>query len=116
MTQYLNTVVGDWPLWTSHNCPVLERQMANLRWEKYDSKKLEYKKAPKTTIDKKHDDAPDSLRYFITLMDDLTPEKVADLQKNPDLLHSVPYSSNVVPPMPDYRQYSGSILYGYEGG
>lgn len=115
MTQYLNTTVGGFPLWTCHGTPILARQMKQLRWEKYDSKKLEYKKAPKTTIDKKHDDAPDSLRYFITLMDDLTPDVVAGLQRNPDLVHSVPYSSPVVPPMPVYNQYSGSILYGIEG-
>lgn len=116
MSQYIETVVNGTPLWTCHDTPILARQMANLRWEKYDSKKLEYKKAPKTTIDKKHDDAPDSLRYFITLMDDLTPEYVAVLQKNPDLIHSVPYYSPVAPPMPDYNQYSGTLLYGMEGG
>lgn len=113
--QYLKTVVGQHPLWTIYDCPILDKQMKNLRWEKYDSKKLEYKKAPKVTIDKKNDDAPDSARYFLTLQPDLTPEYVETLQKNPDLLHSVPYASSVVPPMPDYNQYSGSILYGMEG-
>ena len=115
MTQYLNTVVGKHPLWTHHDTPILEKQMTNLRWEKYDSKKLEYKKAPKTTIEKKNDDAPDSLRYFITLMDDLTPERVTHLQRNPDLLHSVPYANPIAQPFPEYNQYSGSILYGIEG-
>lgn len=113
--QYLKTVVGGIPLWTIYDCPVLDRQMKNLRWERYDSKKLEYKKAPKVTIDKKHDDAPDSARYFLTLQPDLTPEYVESLQKNPDLIHSVPYASAIVPPVPNYQQYSGSILYGMEG-
>jgi phage terminase large subunit-like protein len=115
MTQYLNTVIGEHPLWTCYNTPVLEKQMGNLRWEKYDSKKLEYKKAPKTTIDKKHDDAPDSLRYFITLMDDLTPDKIIDLQRNPGMLHSVPYQDPIARPLQEFNQYSGSIMYGMEG-
>lgn len=115
MTQYLTTTIGNYPLWTCYDTPVLDKQMANLRWEKYDSKKLEYKKAPKTTIDKKFDDAPDSLRYFITLMDDLTPDKISDLQRNPQLLHSVPYHDPIARPMQEYNTYSGSILYGLEG-
>lgn len=115
MTQYLNTKVHGIPLWTCYDTPVLEKQMANLRWEKYDSKKLEYKKAPKTTIDKKHDDAPDSLRYFITLMDDLTPDRVADLQRNSSMIHSVPYYDPIARPLQEYNRYSGSILHGLEG-
>lgn len=124
LTQYMTTyipvrdrdgVLVQSPMWGYHDCPILEKQMRNLRWEKFDSKKLEYKKAPKTTIEKKDDDAPDSLRYLITLMDDLTPEKIADLQKNPDLLPSVPYYNGYAPAVPDYQAYSGSILHGIEG-
>jgi hypothetical protein len=42
-----------------------------MRWATYASKKLEHENAPKGTIHKKDDDAPDSLRYFMTLMPDL---------------------------------------------
>lgn len=115
MTQYLDTVVDGIPLWTHYDTPILERQMANLRWDKYDSKKSEYKNAPKTTINKKNDDAPDSLRYFITLMDDLTPDKVQDLQRNPNLIHSVPYHDPIARPHQQVTEYSGTILYGLEG-
>jgi phage terminase large subunit-like protein len=115
LTQYMINMSYDGPVWGYHDCPILEKQLKNLRWEKYDSKKLEYKKAPKTTIDKKDDDAPDSLRYFITLMDDLSPEKLEDIRKNPDLLPSVPYYNPYAPPIPDYQVYSGSVLYGIEG-
>jgi phage terminase large subunit-like protein len=116
LTQYMTTPSYDGPCWGyTEDCPVLEKQMKNLRWELYESKKMEYKKAPKTTIDKKNDDAPDSLRYFITLTDDLTPETIADIQKNPNLLPSVPYYNPYAPPIPDYQVYQSSNLYGIEG-
>lgn len=116
LTQYMTTLVRGEPVWGYYDTPILEKQMRGLRWEKYDSKKLEYKKAPKVTIEKRDDDAPDSLRYFITLMDDLTPDKVADIQRNPNLIYSVPYASPIVPTVPDYQVYSGTILAGIEGG
>jgi phage terminase large subunit-like protein len=116
LTQYMTNHDGNGePLWGYTDTPTLEKQMKNLRWEKYDSKKLEYKKALKVTIDKRDDDAPDSLRYFITLMDDLTPERLADIQKNPNLIPSVPYYNGYAPPIPDYQVYTSSTLYGIEG-
>lgn len=130
LEQYMTTIVHGRPLWGYVNtpereakfnkgCPILEKQLKNLRWEKFESKKLEYKNAPKTTIHKLDDDGPDSLRYFVTLMDDLTPERVKDLQRDPNLLPSVPYyipydtqtSSNS-----DYQTYEGSIYSALEGG
>lgn len=60
------------PYWQyTENCRVLEHQMGRLRWATYSSKKAEFDNAPKGTIHKKDDDAPDSLRYFMTLMPDL---------------------------------------------
>ena len=60
------------PYWQyTANCTTLEHQMSRLRWATYASKKSEYENAPKGTIHKKDDDAPDSLRYFMTLMPDL---------------------------------------------
>lgn len=60
------------PFWQyTENCTILEHQMARLRWATYTSKKAEFDNAPKGTIHKKDDDAPDSLRYFMTLMPDL---------------------------------------------
>jgi len=61
------------PYWQyTENCATLEHQMGRLRWATYASKKLESENAPKGTIHKKDDDAPDSLRYFMTLMPDLS--------------------------------------------
>lgn len=60
------------PFWQyTENCTMLKHQMARLRWATYASKKLQEDNAPKGTIHKKDDDAPDSLRYFMTLMPDL---------------------------------------------
>jgi len=118
LEQYMTTIIAERPLWGYYDTPILEKQMKNLRWEKYDSKKLEYKKAPKTTIEKRDDDGPDSLRYFITLQDDLTPDKLADLQRNPQLIPSVPYHNPFAEPIGasnDYQTFEGSIFYGLEG-
>lgn len=79
---------GGRPFWQhTANCIVLERQMKRLRWATYASKKLEDANAPKGTIHKKDDDAPDSLRYFMTLQPDLSFEqlngKVRKVSPNP---------------------------------
>lgn len=128
--QYMTTIIHGRPLWGytdtpefedkfRKGCPKLAKQMKNLRWEKFESKKMEQKNAPKTTIHKVDDDGPDSVRYLITLMDDLTPETLADLQRDPNLLPSVPYYSPFDTQMnttDDYRTYEGSIYSGLEGG
>jgi hypothetical protein len=60
------------PFWQyTPNCTTLEHQMMRLRWATYASKKLQFDNAPKGTIHKKDDDAPDSLRYFMTLQPDM---------------------------------------------
>lgn len=61
----------DTPFWTHYDCPILEKQMGHMHYEKFASKKLAYESAPKLTVNKKDDDAPDSTRYFMTLMPDL---------------------------------------------
>jgi hypothetical protein len=79
------------PYWQyTSNCRMLEHQMLRLRWATYTSKKLEYENGPKGTIHKKDDDAPDSLRYFMTLMPDL---KFSNLEETPmpmQYLNAVP--------------------------
>lgn len=60
------------PFWQyTPNCSILEKQMGDLRWKKYTSRKLDYENAPRTEIHKKDDDGPDSMRYFFTMMPDL---------------------------------------------
>jgi hypothetical protein len=77
------------PYWQyTENCPTLEHQMGRLRWATYASKKLEQENAPKGTIHKKDDDAPDSLRYFMTLMPDLKFSTVGEKAPQSNLLNA----------------------------
>lgn len=117
VVQYLNNKIQGIQAWryVIEKCPILEKQMKNIHYAKWSSKKLEFEKAPKLEIDKKDDDAPDSLRYFMTLMDDLTPEEESTLPRNAELIPSVPYYNPVAPPVPDYVVYSDSVLVGLEG-
>lgn len=79
------------PFWQyTSNCVTLETQMLRLRWSTYASKKLEYENAPKGTIHKKDDDAPDSLRYFMTLQPDLKFDDSRPIGRIVDKLGSVP--------------------------
>lgn len=67
---------------------ILEHQFKRLRWATYASKKLETENAPKGTIHKKDDDVPDSVRYFMTLVPDLSFEQLNGKVKsvNPDVI------------------------------
>jgi len=111
MTTYIQTLVNNTPLWTYYDCPVLEKQMKNLRWEKYESRTMDLKKVEKVTIDKKNDDAPDSLRYFICTQQELTPDRVDSLRKF-HLDVPSPYYDGFAPKVTnDYVQYSNSQAY-----
>lgn len=78
------------PFWQyTENCRILEHQMGRMRWATYASKKLEYENAPKGTIHKKDDDAPDSLRYFMTLMPDLKFSTVGEKYPAMNMLNAV---------------------------
>lgn len=72
MQQYLkiDQLTGT-PHWQYYDCPIFEKQMSRLHYDKWASKKLEYDSAPKLTINKRDDDAPDSARYFFTLQPNL---------------------------------------------
>lgn len=117
------------PTWFIYDCPILEKQMRSMHYEKFASKKLAYESAPKLTINKKDDDAPDSARYFFTLMPDLY-QKVNGIQKRITTsvghLHAVPYAAPwnnragyFDEPLPDnrageYTVYEGSDIYALE--
>lgn len=60
------------------DCVKLVEQMKKLRWATYSSKKVEYDNNPQEKIHKKDDHAPDSARYFFTLMPDLRPNDVSE--------------------------------------
>lgn len=66
----------DQPTWkVSPNCHNLIRELKKLRWAQAESSKVAYRKNAEEVIQKKDDHAPDSLRYFFTLMPNLVPVK-----------------------------------------
>jgi len=90
MHQYLQILpVSPWgtdmPTWRiSPHCPTLIKQMQMLRWDTAESQKVAYRTNPREGIYKKNDHAPDSARYFLTLMPDLKPVREIDPLPTPD--------------------------------
>lgn len=71
-----------YPMYQVHeDCHKLIEEFKKYRWAKHVSRKVEKTKAPKKEPEKKDDDALDSLRYFVTTMDDLTPSKIRELDQ-----------------------------------
>lgn len=115
------------PFWRYTNkCPILERQMQHLHWEKYASSKLEFDKAPKNKVADKEDDGPDSLRYFFSFMPDLyipkpgpeTPEEryyPANMDMPETFMGAVAPAWEEVLPAPDedYKVYEGGLVAEY---
>ena len=72
---YLRVRSNGQPTWKiTENCVNLRREMKNLRWAKYESKKMQFENNPQEKIHKKDDHAADAIRYFFTFMPELTPE------------------------------------------
>lgn len=126
VTQYFKGRIGKSrePIYRIHeSCLNLMRGLKRYRWDKFESKKLEYNNAPKKTPKKKDDDEVDSLRYFMTLMDDLTPDKLEDVTRGLDLQKDLGIS--YTPIVPDYDPgitsglvsdvYESSVYSGMEG-
>ncbi len=65
----------------------------------------------KTTIDKRNDDAPDSLRYFICTQQDLNPERVDTLRKFHFDVPSPYYDGYAEKQLNDYVKYSNTQTY-----
>jgi len=83
INQYLREIDGNPPHWTIYqNCPNLIREMARLRWKTYTSKKVASQNNRQDAIHKKDDHAPDSARYFFTMLPDLAPDKEDEKKKN----------------------------------
>ena len=67
MNRYLDT--GKWLI--TENCPNLIRELQRVRWKVYENAKKRYENNLREEIHKKDDHAPDSARYFFSLMPDL---------------------------------------------
>jgi hypothetical protein len=97
---------------------MLIKELKKLHWKTYDSAKSRDANNRQEEIRKKDDHAPDSARYFFTLMPELKPESVAERRDplafndkprnyietmlamrdpdyiNPDIVHAAPHFPN----------------------
>ena len=68
---------GKSPKWhVTRNCVNLINELSKLRWRTWASSKMAYQNNKHDAIHKKDDHACDSLRYFFTVLPDLTPVEV----------------------------------------
>jgi phage terminase large subunit-like protein len=67
MNAYLGN--GKWVI--SESCPNLIRELQRVKWKIFDSAKKRHDNNPREEIHKLNDHAPDSARYFFSLMPDL---------------------------------------------
>lgn len=89
MQSYMRVRPNGTPTWTvTENCVNLIRELKKLRWATYSSDKQAYSMNKQEEIHKKDDHASDSLRYFMTLMPDLSATPVEAAYKEPQ---TIPY-------------------------
>lgn len=74
MSRYLRT--GKWVI--TSNCQNLIREMMRLRWKIYETAKMRQANNARPELHKKDDHAPDSARYFFSMMPDLYIPKEKD--------------------------------------
>jgi phage terminase large subunit-like protein len=74
MTQYFRPIEGV-PAWTiTENCVNFIRELTNLQWQKFESRKVEFRRNRQENVQKKDDHAFDSAKYFATFLPDLKPD------------------------------------------
>lgn len=89
MRQYMkvNPATGR-PRWMiTQNCEMLIKQLKQLAWKTYESSKLRDANNATEQIKKKDDHAPDSARYFFTLMPELTPGDIVPVAEAEPTVH-----------------------------
>lgn len=65
------------PTWMIDDaCPNLIKELKNLRWKVYSSKKVRYDNNPQEEVHKKDDHAFDSAKYFATFLMELAPDVI----------------------------------------
>lgn len=63
------------PMWViTEDCVNFIKELSNLQWQKYESRKLQFKNNKQEAVQKKDDHAFDSAKYFATFLPDLRPE------------------------------------------
>jgi len=79
MNAYLGT--GQWVI--TENCTNLLREIQRVKWKTYNSAKLRHENNVREEIHKKDDHAPDSARYFFSLMPELYIPQNGNLKTRP---------------------------------
>lgn len=72
------------PQWmVSNSCPNFIKELKNLRFAVYTSKKIRYDNNPQEKVHKKDDHAFDSAKYFATFLPELAPDAYIDSSRKP---------------------------------
>lgn len=99
MNRYLKT--GKWAI---AGCPNLVRELQRVRWKIYETSKKRRDNNAREEVHKKDDHAPDSARYFFSLMPDLyLPPDTNDRSKNINKLVNETVLAVTPPVGPMYR-------------
>lgn len=99
MNRYLRG--GKWII--SENCPMLIRELQRLRWKVYETAKKRRDNNLRDELHKKNDHAPDSARYFFSLMPDLyIPKSKDDPTKSANEMMQNLLGAVMTPVGPDY--------------
>lgn len=98
MNRYLKG--GKWII--TENCPNLIRELQRVHWKTYETAKKRHDNNPREEVHKKNDHAPDSARYFFSMMPDLALPKDAPPVNTANLAVKMALSANTTPVGPYY--------------
>lgn len=98
MNRYLRS--GKWII--TENCTHLISEMQRLRWKTYETAKKRHENNPREELHKKHDHAPDSARYFFSMMPDLVLPRNAPPLNTKNIAVKEALSARTVPVGPMY--------------
>jgi hypothetical protein len=71
------------PHWRVYDCPMLDRELRQLHWERYNSSKLADSRNPKESVHKYRDHGFDSCKYFFTALPNLAPDTYVETRPSP---------------------------------
>lgn len=97
VNEYLKTDEENKPYWViTRNCTNLTREMKRLRWKTWSGKKAAAQNNPYEQIHKKDDHGPDSVRYFFTIMPDLSIKRKEEEKKLPQNTPTASYDTALI--------------------
>jgi phage terminase large subunit-like protein len=96
------------PMWiVSAACPNLIKELKNLRFKVYQSKKIAGQNNPQEQVQKVNDHAFDACKYFATFLPDLAPEAPAQGANFPGRSANMDYDEALVRAARDARELAG---------